>query len=76
MRGSTAAAIRAASRGRIPIHGRIAAVADVYDALTRDRPYRQAMSPGEAASLMAEGRGTHFDQDVLDIFMHTVPVPA
>ena len=60
----------------IPIHGRVAAVADVYDALTRDRPYRQAMSPGEAASLMAEGRGTHFDQDVLDIFMHTVPVPA
>jgi putative two-component system response regulator len=60
----------------IPIEGRIAAVADVYDALTRDRPYRQAMPVSEATALMADGRGAHFDPEVLDVFMHAVPVPA
>jgi putative two-component system response regulator len=60
----------------IPIHGRIAAVADVYDALTRDRPYRQAMPVAEATALMAELRGAHFDDEVLDVFMNAVPVPA
>ena len=60
----------------IPLHGRIAAIADVYDALTRERPYRQAMSAAEATSMMVEDRGTHFDTDVLDVFMQTVPVPA
>jgi putative two-component system response regulator len=58
----------------IPIEGRIAAVADVYDALTRDRPYREAMPVPEAAALMAEGRGSHFDPDVLDTFMSAIPV--
>jgi putative two-component system response regulator len=60
----------------IPIQGRIAAVADVYDALTRDRPYREAMPVAEATALMAEGRGTHFDPEVLETFMLAVPVPA
>jgi putative two-component system response regulator len=60
----------------IPLHGRIAAVADVYDALTRDRPYRDAMHAAEASALMAEAGGTHFDLDVLDTFMLAVPVPA
>jgi putative two-component system response regulator len=60
----------------IPVHGRIAAVADVYDALTRDRPYREAMPAAEATALMAAARGTHFDPDVLDTFMLAVPVPA
>jgi putative two-component system response regulator len=60
----------------IPIHGRIAAVADVYDALTRDRPYRQAMPVAEATALMGDGRGRHFDPEVLDVFMNSVPVPA
>jgi putative two-component system response regulator len=60
----------------IPIEGRVAAVADVFDALTRDRPYRQAMSVAEAAVVMAEGRGTHFDPEVLDTFMAELPVAA
>jgi putative two-component system response regulator len=60
----------------IPLPGRIAAVADVYDALTRDRPYREAMPAAEATALMAEGRGEHFDPEVLDTFMAAVPVPA
>lgn len=60
----------------IPVWGRIAAVADVHDALTRDRPYRRAISEAQASSLMANGRGTHFDPDVLDTFMLAVPLPA
>jgi putative two-component system response regulator len=57
----------------IPIEGRIAAVADVYDSLTRDRPYRRAMPMAAAAGVMAEGRGTHFDAGVLDAFMREIP---
>ena len=52
----------------IPIEGRICAVADVFDALTSDRVYRQAFQPEEARSMMLEGRGTQFDADLLDLF--------
>ena len=52
----------------IPIEGRICAVADVFDALTSDRVYRQAFQPDEARSMMLEGRGTQFDADLLDLF--------
>jgi putative two-component system response regulator len=57
----------------IPIEGRIAAVADVFDALIRDRPYRRAMPMEEAMSIMNEGRGTHFDPAVLDLFLRDIP---
>ncbi|MFL5908391.1 MAG: HD domain-containing phosphohydrolase [Solirubrobacterales bacterium] len=57
----------------IPVVGRVAAVADVFDALTRDRPYREAMALDEATAMMAEGRGSHFDPDVLDTFMSDIP---
>jgi putative two-component system response regulator len=60
----------------IPEAGRIAAVSDVFDALTRDRPYREAMSMGAAAAIMAEGRGSHFDPRVLDSFMSEIPAAA
>jgi putative two-component system response regulator len=53
----------------IPLEGRIAAVADVFDALTRDRVYRARLPPEEARRIMQEGRGTHFDPVVLDVFM-------
>jgi putative two-component system response regulator len=52
----------------IPIEGRIAAVADVYDALTSDRVYRPAFAPRTAVDMMDAERGTHFDPDVLDAF--------
>jgi putative two-component system response regulator len=58
----------------IPLEGRIAAVADVFDALTRDRPYREAMPLDEAIAVMSEGRGTHFDAGVLDAFLADVPL--
>jgi len=60
----------------IPIEGRIAAVADVFDALTRDRPYREAMPLAEATALMGEGRGAHFDPYVLDTFTAAMPLQA
>ena len=60
----------------IPIEGRVAAVADVFDALTRDRPYREAMPLDEAVDVMTEGRGSHFDPEVLDTFMREIPAAA
>ncbi len=57
----------------IPIEGRIAAVADVYDALTRERPYREAMPIDRALGIMSEGREKHFDPEVLDVFTSNVP---
>jgi putative two-component system response regulator len=53
----------------IPLEGRIAAVADVFDALTSDRIYRPAFDVEEAVTMMREQRGTHFDPEVLDRFL-------
>jgi putative two-component system response regulator len=53
----------------IPIEGRIAAVADVFDALTTDRIYRPAFGAERAIEMMREQRGAHFDPDVLDCFL-------
>jgi putative nucleotidyltransferase with HDIG domain len=50
----------------IPIGARILAVADVYDALTADRPYRAAMAPTDAIAILERDRGTAFDPQVLD----------
>ena len=52
----------------IPLEGRIAAIADVFDALTSDRVYRLAFRPDEAREQMLTGRGTQFDQELLDLF--------
>jgi putative two-component system response regulator len=52
----------------IPVAGRIAAIADVFDALINDRPYRRAMPVLDAVDLMKAGSGTHFDSDLLAIF--------
>ncbi|MFQ5960230.1 MAG: HD-GYP domain-containing protein [Candidatus Methylomirabilales bacterium] len=53
----------------IPVEARIIAVADVYDSLTSDRPYRKAMSPFEAKEIIAKGSGTDFDPKVVDAFL-------
>jgi putative two-component system response regulator len=52
----------------IPIHGRLMAIADVYDALTSERPYKKAFSHEEAVQIILEGRGTHFDPLLTDMF--------
>jgi putative two-component system response regulator len=53
----------------IPLEGKIAAVADVFDALTSTRPYREALSVDEALGIMRAERGRHFDPLVLDAFI-------
>jgi putative nucleotidyltransferase with HDIG domain len=53
----------------IPLEARIIAVADVYDSLTSDRPYRKAMSPFEAKAIIAKGSGTEFDPKVVKAFL-------
>lgn len=52
----------------IPIEGRITAVADVFDALLSKRPYKEAFSNEKTLAIMREGRGVHFDPEVLDAF--------
>ncbi|MGH2880285.1 MAG: HD domain-containing phosphohydrolase [Solirubrobacteraceae bacterium] len=56
----------------IPAEGRIAALADVFDALTSDRVYRPAFPLKSAVEMMLKERGTHFDPDMLDTFMDTL----
>ena len=53
---------------QIPIEGRITAVADVFDALTSKRPYKEAFPVDKAMAIMEESRGSHFDPRVLDAF--------
>jgi putative two-component system response regulator len=56
----------------IPLAGRIAAIADVWDALTTDRCYRPAFSPDEARTIMRAQRGHYFDPELLDLFLSIV----
>jgi len=53
----------------IPFEGRISAIADVFDALTSNRVYKPAFSVEKAKAIMMEGRGGHFDPELLDLFM-------
>jgi putative two-component system response regulator len=53
----------------IPISGRLMAVADVYDALISRRVYKEGMPHEKALGIILEGRGTHFDPDIVDAFM-------
>jgi PAS domain S-box-containing protein len=53
----------------IPIEGRIVAVADVFDAVLSNRCYRPSMSAQEAAQLIEDGKGTHFDPEVAQLLL-------
>jgi putative two-component system response regulator len=53
----------------IPIQGRIMAFADVYDALVSQRPYKTAFGHDDAVGIIAQGRGTHFDPALVDVFL-------
>ena len=53
----------------IPLEAKIISVADVYDALTSDRPYRKAMSPFEAKEILVQGSGKDFDPEVIKSFL-------
>ena len=49
------------------------AVADVYDALISRRVYKDGMPHDKAVDIMREGRGSHFDPDILDAFLGLLP---
>ena len=53
----------------IPFLARILSVADVYDALTTDRSYRQRMSDDDAAEIIKENAGSQFDPTIVDVFL-------
>ena len=57
----------------IPLFGRIAAVADVFDALTSERPYKPAWSTDDARSYIIEASGTHFDPTCVSAFLSRWP---
>jgi putative two-component system response regulator len=57
----------------IPLSARIAALADVFDALTHVRPYKHAWSIEEALREIASLRGKHFDPELTDLFLALVP---
>jgi putative two-component system response regulator len=61
-------------KGRqIPLAGRIVAVADVFDALMSRRPYKPAFTADQAVNIITEGKGRHFDSDVVDVFLGDLP---
>jgi putative two-component system response regulator len=57
----------------IPVEGRIAAVADVFDALTSERVYRIALPVKSAIEIMREECGSHFDPQMLDALLLALP---
>ena len=57
----------------IPIYGRIVALADVFDALTSVRPYKQAWSVEAALEWIKAQRGEHFDPNLVDVFFSILP---
>jgi putative two-component system response regulator len=57
----------------IPLEGRIVAIADVFDALTTQRPYKKAFSLEESLAIMAEEEGSHFDPSLMAAFRKVLP---
>lgn len=54
----------------IPLSARIVAIADVYDALTSERPYKKAWSEAEAVALLEREAGKHFDPNLIPLFLN------
>jgi len=57
------------SGNAIPISARLMALADVYDALISRRVYKEGMSHAQAVDIIVQGRGSHFDPDIVDGFL-------
>lgn len=62
------------SDGDIPRAARIFAIADVFDALSSKRPYKDAMNYEETMNRLIEGKGGYFDPELLDVFVRIAPV--
>ncbi|HWE64520.1 MAG TPA: HD-GYP domain-containing protein [Chloroflexota bacterium] len=57
----------------IPFGARVIAVADSYDAMTSDRPYRKGLASEVAAKELRRGRGVQWDPEIVDAFLHVLP---
>ena len=57
----------------IPLPGRLMAIADVFDALTCKRHYKEPFPAEKTRAIIREGRGTHFDPDLVDAFIELEP---
>jgi putative two-component system response regulator len=57
----------------IPLEGRIAAICDVFDALTSERPYKQAWPLEKAVKFIEENSGSHFDPTLARLFVEIIP---
>lgn len=64
----------ALSGDQIPLHAQLAAIVDVYDALTSDRPFQQRTEPTEALRQLYGMTATHFSEDLIKAFVRTVGV--
>jgi putative two-component system response regulator len=57
------------SEEQIPLSARLLAIADVYDALISERVYRAGLPHDQAVAIIFQGRATHFDPDMVDVFI-------
>lgn len=57
----------------IPLVGRISTIADVFDALISERPYKKAWSIEDAVALLKDEKGKHFDPELVDLFLANLP---
>jgi putative two-component system response regulator len=57
----------------IPLSGRVVAIADVFDALTSERPYKKAWTVEKAVSVIEQDAGTHFDPELVPVFKKILP---
>lgn len=64
---------RGLSGENIPLAGRIAALADVFDALTSERPYKEAWSIERSVGFIKENSGKHFDPELVELFVKLLP---
>lgn len=58
----------------IPVEGRIAAIADVFDTLTSERPYKKAWPIEQAVDLLKKESGAHFDLELVEKFFEMLPL--
>ncbi|MBT7445514.1 MAG: response regulator [Methylococcales bacterium] len=61
------------SGDEIPLEARIIAIADVFDALTSERPYKKAWTVEDAVNLINDSNGTHFEPKIVDMFHIALP---
>jgi len=61
---------RGLKEAEIPLEGRIMAIADVYDALVSERPYKKAFTHEQAVDIIKKDSGTHFDPKIVEAFLN------